>query len=97
VILYIIMITNWQEHKKQLLKNPEFMKALGEVEIEFQIAEAIIKARIERGLTQKELAKKLKTRQSVISRVESVKTIPTLSFLKRLAEALDVGLKVEFC
>jgi len=89
------MIGNWQEHKKQLLKNPDFVKALGEVEVEFQIAEAIIKARIDKGMTQRELAKKLNTKQSVISRVESVKTIPTISFLKRLAVALNVDLKVE--
>lgn len=90
------MIKNWQEHKKQLLKNPDFIKALGDVEVEFQIAEAIIKARLDKGMTQGELAKKLNTKQSVISRVESVKTIPTISFLKRLAVALNVDLKVEF-
>lgn len=90
------MIKSWQEHKKELLKRPDFVRALKEVEIEFQIADAIIKARIEKGMTQKDLADKMKTRQSVISRVESAKTVPTISFLKRLSGALDVSLKVEF-
>lgn len=90
------MIKTWKEHKKQLLKNPKLVKTLREVELEFQIAEAVVRARIEKGFTQKDLAKKLRTKQSVISRVESAKTVPTISFLKRLAKALDVSLKVGF-
>lgn len=86
---------DWKTHKKQLLKNPDFRKALKRNELEFQIAKSIIDARIRRGLTQKELAKKLNTKQSVISRVETVKTTPTLSFLKRLAQTFNTSLKVE--
>lgn len=89
------MIKSWQEHKKELLKRSDFVEALKGVEIEFQIADAIIQARLEKGMTQKDLADKMKTRQSVISRVESAKTIPTISFLKRLSSALDVSLRVE--
>ncbi len=87
---------DWEEHKKLLLKDPEFRKALKEIEPEFQVARALIKARIEQGLTQAELAKKLKTKQSVLSRVENAKTTPTLSFLKRLAKVLGLTLKIEF-
>jgi len=87
---------DWQTHKQKLLKNPEFRKALNDSELELQIAKLIIKARIKSGLTQKDLAKKLKTKQSVISRVETAKTTPSLSFLKRLATALDTSLSVNF-
>lgn len=87
---------DWKTHRKQLLKDSEVRKALKETELEYQIARNIIKARIEKGLTQQQLAKKLKTRQSVISRVENAKTIPSLSFLKRLAEAFDTSLQVQF-
>jgi ribosome-binding protein aMBF1 (putative translation factor) len=86
---------DWKTHKKQLLKDPEVRQALKESELEFQIAKSIIEARIKRGMTQKELARRLKTKQSVISRLETVKTIPTLSFLKRVAETLGISLKVE--
>lgn len=88
--------TNWNEHKKDLLKNPKFREALKEIELEYQIARAIIKARIDKGLTQGELASKLFTKQSVISRVENAKTTPSLSFLKRLASVLNVTLQVHF-
>lgn len=78
------------------MKDPGFRKALKEIEPEYQVARALIKARIEQGLTQAQLAKKLKTKQSVLSRVENAKTTPTLSFLKRLAKVLGLTLKIEF-
>lgn len=87
---------DWETHKKILLKDPEVRKALEESELEYQVARAIIKARIDQNLTQAQLARKLKTRQSVISRVENAKTVPSLSFLKRLAAALNASLSVRF-
>ena len=87
---------DWNTHKKQLMKDPKFRKALKETELEYQIARNIIKARLDKGLTQQQLAKKLNTKQSVISRAENAKTIPSLSFLKRLAEAFDTSLQVQF-
>lgn len=87
---------DWKTHRKILLKDPKVRKALKESELEYQVARALIRARTERGLTQGELARKLQTRQSVISRVENAKTVPSLSFLKRLASTLEIPLKVQF-
>lgn len=87
---------NWEIYKKQLLKDPEFKKAWKETRLEYEIARALIRARIEKRLTQAQLAKKLKTKQSVISRVESGQTTPSLSFLKRLAAVLNLSLSVQF-
>lgn len=87
---------DWKTHKAELLKDPKVRQALKETELEYQIARSIIRARTEQGLTQAQLAKKLKTRQSVISRVENARTTPSLSFLKRLAEVLDASLRVQF-
>lgn len=87
---------DFQTHRQILMKNPAFKKAYEESELEYQIARALIKARLERGLTQKELAEKLNTRQSVVSRVENAKTVPSLSFLKRLAQVLNATLRVQF-
>ena len=86
---------DWKTHKRQLLRDPEVRRALKESELEFQIARSIIEARVKRGLTQKDLARRLNTKQSVISRFETVKTIPSLSFLKKLTEALDISLQVQ--
>ncbi|PJE63880.1 transcriptional regulator [Candidatus Roizmanbacteria bacterium CG10_big_fil_rev_8_21_14_0_10_45_7] len=86
----------WDIYKRRLLRQPGFQKALKEIEPEYQIARALIKARIERGLTQAEIAKRMGTKQSVISRVERANTVPSLSFLKRLAQALDTELQIQF-
>ena len=91
-----MQITDWETHKKKLLANPAIRKAVNESRVEYEIARAIIEARVKRGLTQKEIARRLKTRQSVISRVENAKTTPSLSFLKRLARILNVSLQVQF-
>lgn len=87
---------DFERMKKRLMKNPEFKKLHEETRTEFEIAKAVIRARIERGLTQKQLADRLHTRQSVISRLESANTSPSISFLKRLASALNTTLQVQF-
>lgn len=87
---------NWQQHKKILAKNPKFEQAVQEYALEYQIARHLLKARVELQLSQGALAKKLQTQQSVISRVESGKSLPSLSFLQKLASALDMTLEVLF-
>ncbi len=87
---------NFDDHKKQLLKNPAFRQALKDTKLEYQIARQIILARIKKGITQQSLAKKLQTKQSVISRVESGEHLPSLSFLHRLANAVGTNLTVSF-
>jgi len=93
---YNLTYIDWQTHKKQLLNDPEFKIALKETELEYQVTRALIEARTQKGFTQKQLAQKLHTTQSVISRAESAKSLPSLTFLKRLADALDVRLEVTF-
>jgi ribosome-binding protein aMBF1 (putative translation factor) len=84
----------WDDHKKELMKNKAFKKAYDSLELEYSIASALIKVRIKRGLSQAQVAKKMKTTQSVISRVESAQTTPSVTFLKRLAVALDIPLRI---
>lgn len=87
---------DWKTHKKQLLKDPAFRRALKDVELEYRIAREVIAHRIKYKLTQKQLARRLRTKQSVISRVENAQTTPSLSFLKRLADALGTEVAVSF-
>ena len=86
----------WEEYEKILMKRPGFKEAQEETRLEYEIARALIKARIEKGLTQAEVARLMKTKQSVISRVENARTMPSLAFLKRLAEVLNASLQVQF-
>ncbi len=87
---------DWEDYRKELLQKPGFRETLKETGIEYQLASAIIEARVKKGLTQGDLAKALHTTQSVISRFENAKTTPSLSFLKRLAGVLDASLQVRF-
>jgi len=87
---------NWQTHRKILMRDPQVREAWKETILEYEIARALILARVKKRLTQAQLSKMLKTRQSVISRVESGKTTPSLSFLKRLASVLNLSLSVQF-
>lgn len=93
---YDYIMTNWDTYKQKLLKNPEFKRLYEESQPEFEITRAIIRARIENKITQKELAKRMNTTQSVISRVEQARVSPSISFLKRLAAALNTSLSVQF-
>lgn len=93
---YHTNMKDWNEIKQKWLKDPAFKKLYEESQPEFEIAKAIIRARIENKMTQKELAKKMNTTQSVISRVEQANTSPSISFLKRLAVALNTTLQVQF-
>lgn len=89
-------MTNWDTYKQKLLADPEFKRLYEESQPEFEIAKAIIRVRINNKITQKELAKKMNTTQSVISRVEQGRTSPSIALLKRLAAALNTTLQVQF-
>ena len=78
--------------KKALMRRPLFRKAHAELDFEFQILEALIRARMEKKLTQSELAKKIGVAQSALARFESGRTNPTLSFLQKITHGL--GLKI---
>jgi ribosome-binding protein aMBF1 (putative translation factor) len=81
---------------KEELKDPEFKKEYLKAQPEFEVTGALIEARIKKGLTQKKLATKLKTTQSAISRLESGRANPTISFLQKLATAFDSYLEIRF-
>lgn len=82
----------FEEVKAELLKDPEVRAEYDALEPAYQIA----RLRIERGLTQAELAKAVGTRQSGIARLENGKHDPRLSTLRRVAAALGRRLEVRF-
>jgi len=85
---------NYSNFKKQLLKDKEIRKTYDKLEPEFAIAKIIIEKRLEKGLTQSELAKKTGTKQSAISRLESGNYNPSLAFLGKIANALNLDLVI---
>jgi ribosome-binding protein aMBF1 (putative translation factor) len=85
-----------QEQLTELLKNPEFKKEWEASEVEYQLGLALIEARLRKKLSQRQLAKKVGTSQSIISRIESMEANPSLSLLKRIATALNAKLQISF-
>ncbi len=78
------------EFVKKSLQNPAFKKVYDSFELEYKLIDAVIEQRIKKGITQKELAKKVGTKQSAIARFESGEFDFTFSFLKKLVDALGI-------
>ncbi|MGI6653507.1 MAG: helix-turn-helix domain-containing protein [Christensenellales bacterium] len=85
-----------KDYLNEQLKNPEFAAAYEALEPQYQIARAIIAARLESGLTQAELAEKAALPQSNISRLESGTFNPTVQTLEKVAAGLGKKLEVNF-
>jgi DNA-binding XRE family transcriptional regulator len=86
----------WEEHKKELLKDPEFCRELDACGQEFELAREIIKARVQAKMTQTELAEKAGTSQVVISRLENGRMNPSVNLLKRVAKGLGKHVTITF-
>ncbi len=84
--------TSLKDWQTEQLKDPEFIAAANELEPGYQIA----RLRIQRGLTQAQLAEMVGTRQPSIARLENGNSIPSLSYLRRIADALNARIELKF-
>jgi transcriptional regulator with XRE-family HTH domain len=82
-------------HKKWM-NEPKYKRAYEALEKEFVLASAVIDARNRAGLTQQELARKMRTTQPVIARLESGRVRPSMRTLERLAAATGLRLLIKF-
>jgi ribosome-binding protein aMBF1 (putative translation factor) len=87
---------NHDEVRTQLLQNPEVQKEYEYLKVLYDIKREIIRLRLEQGLSQKELADKIKTKQSAISRLESGEYNPSIELLAKVANALGKELQISF-
>ncbi|MBI2957624.1 MAG: helix-turn-helix transcriptional regulator [Chloroflexi bacterium] len=85
---------NWKEHKKQLMKDPKFKAEYDALELEYKLARELVRLRLAKGLTQEQLARKVNTKQAGIARLESGSRLPSLSTVRKVAEALDADLDI---
>jgi transcriptional regulator with XRE-family HTH domain len=89
-------MTSLKDLKAKLLKDPEVRREYGVLEEEFALIEAVAKARARSGLSQTQLAKRMKTTQSAIARLESGRGQPSTRTLARFAAATGHKLKISF-
>lgn len=86
---------SFEELKLNMLKDEEFKKEYEKLRPRYEAIQQIIEARKEQNMTQAELAKRIGTQKSNISRLESGNYNPTLDLLVRIAEALGKRLSIQ--
>jgi ribosome-binding protein aMBF1 (putative translation factor) len=76
--------------------DPEYVRAYEALDEEFSLAAAMIAARSHAGLTQKELAERMGTTQSVVARLEGGNSRPSTATLDKFAQATGTRLRISF-
>ena len=89
-------MSSYKEYKEKALQNPDVKMEYDALQPEYDIIQAMIDARNEQHITQKELADKIGITQADISRIENGTRNPSLAMVKRIAKGLGLQLKLEF-
>ena len=80
---------NLSDLKESLMASPDYKKFKTNYDLSFEISDMIIRARIEKGLSQEKLAKLIKSSQPNIARIENGSHLPSLKTLEKIARVLD--------
>ena len=86
---------NFDDIKKKWLKDKDFVTHYQDLELEYKISLELVRARVDAGLTQEDIAKMLGTKQSVIARLESGKSLPSLKTLYKYAQVTHKKVDVQ--
>ena len=90
------MGTNFRDLLNERLQNEDFKKEYDSLEPEYELVKAFLEARKNADMTQSELAKASGVAQSDISKLENGNSNPTVKMLWRLADSMNMHLKIEF-
>ena len=82
------MMRSWKELKAELLKDAALKKEYDKLAPRYAAISKLISARLRQGITQKQLAQKIGTKQSAIARFEAGNTNPSLGFLEKIADVM---------
>ena len=86
----------FREGLEEQLKDPEFKAEYEALEPEYQLISAMISAREEQNISQRQLSERTGIAQADISRIETGDGNPTLQTLKRIADGLGMKLEIVF-
>ena len=81
---------------KKWMRDPVYKRAYDALEEEFALAAALMDARCQAGLSQEDVAARMKTSQQTVSRLEGGRANPSLSTLRRFAKATGTRLNISF-
>lgn len=87
---------NLQEMKSEILENAEVQAEYEKLKPEYDVVRAVLEARKKNHLTQQQLADRTGINRADISKLENGSTNPTIALLQRIAEGMDMQLKLEF-
>ena len=82
-------------YKDAQMKNSEFAEEYESIQPDMDVIRAIVEARTSKNLTQKQLSERTGINQADISKLENGTRNPSINLLKRLAEGMDMVLKIE--
>jgi ribosome-binding protein aMBF1 (putative translation factor) len=81
-------------HAKELASDPAYRDAYEALEDEFALVNALIQARTRASLSQAEVASRMGTTESAVSRLESGRVKPSTRTLERYAKATGHRLRI---
>ena len=89
-------MTKLKDLHRRWSKDDDYNSAYDALGEEFELAKALIEARIRAGLSQTQLARRMKTSQSYVARIEGGKVRPSTAALERFARATGTRLRIAF-
>ena len=85
---------NWEQFEKELLKDKATRKEYERLGPRYKIIAELIKMRIKKGMTQKDLAEKIGTKQTAIARLESGRENISIDSLEKICRSMGVKIKI---
>lgn len=89
-------LLKFDDYLNEQLKDPNFKEEYDALEPEFAVKQAILEARVQKGLTQKQLSEMTGISQADISRLERGTANPSVKTLQRIAYALGRKVLIQF-
>jgi HTH-type transcriptional regulator / antitoxin HipB len=87
---------SWNELRDRRMEGPAAKTGYEQAKAAYEVARMIRELREARQLSQRQLAERMGTTQSVVGRLEAGGSKPTLVTLERVAQALGLRLEVRF-
>jgi transcriptional regulator with XRE-family HTH domain len=89
-------VTKIEQLHKKWLKEKSYRRAYEALESTYSLSSALLAARTAAGLTQLQLAKRMRTSQSVVARLEGGRVLPSTRTLEKIAKATGTELRISF-
>jgi len=86
---------DFQKHLQESLHDKDFKEVYDKKELRFKVIDILVGIRVQYKLTQAELAKRLGTTQTVISRIENGSVNVGIDFLQRVGTAFDKKIEIK--